>query len=94
MFPLAALPFAAATQVYGLYVGLLLGALNRLPIRLPQKGPGRKHKTAESSSPVMFDDVAGVDEAKEELQEIVVRCLGGGGEQGHAWGRAHTPEQL
>jgi hypothetical protein len=70
-------------QVYGLYVGLLLGALNRLPIRLPQKGPGRKHKAPESSSPVMFDDVAGVDEAKEELQEIVVSGLGGcGGGQG------------
>jgi len=63
--------------VYALYVGLLLSALNRLPIKLPnQKGTGRKHKggsseSGSSSSPVMFADVAGVDEAKEELAEIV-----------------------
>ena len=72
---------SSALQVYALYVGLLLTALNRLPIKLPQKGPGRKHKTPEASNAVMFDDVAGVDEAKEELQEIVVGgpagCPGG-----------------
>ena len=59
-------------QVYVLYVGLLLSALNRLPIKLPQKGAGRKHKAGESNKTITFDDVAGVDEAKEELQEIVV----------------------
>ncbi|EIE21197.1 ATP-dependent metallopeptidase Hfl [Coccomyxa subellipsoidea C-169] len=62
--------------VYGLYVGLLLGALNRLPIKLPRKGAGRRHSGAGSSgtSPqhiITFSDVAGVDEAKEELSEIV-----------------------
>lgn len=68
-----------AWQVYGLYVGLLLGALNRLPIKLPRKGAGRRHSGAGSSgtSPqhvITFSDVAGVDEAKEELSEIVVRA--------------------
>ena len=62
--------------MYALYAGLLLTAFNRLPLRLPSRGPlaGRKHtKGGESSStPVTFADVAGVDEAKEELQEIVV----------------------
>lgn len=63
--------------MYVMYAGLLLSALNRLPIKLPtHKGPGRKHKSGgESGSgapPVTFADVAGVDEAKEELQEIVV----------------------
>lgn len=59
-----------------LYIGLLLGALNRLPIKLPRKGAGRRHGGSVSSLPqhtVTFDDVAGVDEAKEELSEIVVR---------------------
>lgn len=59
--------------MYVLYAGLLLSALNRLPIKLPQKGAGRKHKgAAEGNNVISFDDVAGVDEAKEELQEIVV----------------------
>ncbi|KAK9902089.1 hypothetical protein WJX75_003893 [Coccomyxa subellipsoidea] len=60
--------------VYGLYAGLLLGALNRLPIKLPRKGAGRRHSGAAGSSTqhiVTFSDVAGVDEAKEELSEIV-----------------------
>lgn len=61
-------------QVYVLYIGLLLSALNRLPLKLPQKSPGRRHQQkAQTSAPVSFDDVAGVDEAKEELTEIVVR---------------------
>lgn len=68
-------------QVYALYAALLLTAFNRLPLRLPTRGPlaGRKHiKGGESSStPVMFADVAGVDEAKEELQEIVVSVASG-----------------
>ena len=40
-------------------------------------GPGRRHKRSDASSAtsgvqITFADVAGVDEAKEELQEIVV----------------------
>lgn len=59
-------------MVYGLYIGLLLSALNRLPLKLPQKsGPGRKHKGQDAHNQTTFADVAGVDEAKEELQEIV-----------------------
>lgn len=57
--------------VYALYIGLLLTALNRLPIKLPQKGTGRKHKGQGTNNTITFDDVAGVDEAKEELAEIV-----------------------
>jgi hypothetical protein len=64
------------SQVYALYAALLLTAFNRLPLRLPTRGPlaGRKHNKGgeNSSTPVTFADVAGVDEAKEELQEIVV----------------------
>lgn len=64
------------SQVYALYAALLLTAFNRLPLRLPSRGPlaGRKHNKGgeNSSTPVTFADVAGVDEAKEELQEIVV----------------------
>lgn len=65
-------------QVYVLYVGLLLGALNRLPIKLPRRGAGRRHTSGIPAQAITFDDVAGVDEAKEELSEIVVRspyCL-------------------
>lgn len=65
--------------MYSLYVGLLLSALNRLPIKLPnQKGVGRRHTKPDSNTDgdgavgVTFADVAGVDEAKEELQEVVV----------------------
>ena len=61
-------------QMYFLYVCLLLGALNRLPIKLPRRGAGRRHSTAAAAAAaITFDDVAGVDEAKEELSEIVVR---------------------
>lgn len=59
-------------QVYGLYIGLLLSALNRLPLKLPQRGAGRRHLGSQPQQTVTFDDVAGVDEAKEELAEIVV----------------------
>lgn len=77
-----------ACQVYSLYAVLFLSALNRLPIKLPAKGTGRKHRggggtrsggiggegarRGSGSNTVLFADVAGVDEAKEELQEIVV----------------------
>jgi hypothetical protein len=57
--------------VYALYAGLLLSAFGKMPLRLPSKGAGRRHKGGEDSS-ITFDDVAGVDEAKEELAEIVV----------------------
>lgn len=63
---------------YVVLVGLLLSTLNRLPLKVPQKGPGRKHRGGgesggggfEGGSTVSttFADVAGVDEAKEELQ--------------------------
>ena len=56
-----------------MYVGLLLSALNKLPLKLPQNGAGRRHNQKSSTSePITFDDVAGVDEAKEELAEVVV----------------------
>lgn len=58
--------------VYAMYVGLLLSALNKLPLKLPQNGAGRRHNQKSSTSePITFDDVAGVDEAKEELAEVV-----------------------
>ncbi len=62
-------------QMYVVAFGMILGAMNRLPIKLPRRGPGRRHGGGSSSSSqqtVTFDDVAGVDEAKEELSEIVV----------------------
>lgn len=52
---------------------LLLSALSRLPLKLPHRGAGRLHKGDAEANPITFDDVAGVDEAKEELSEIVVR---------------------
>ena len=62
-----------------MYIGLLLSALNKLPLKLPQNSAGRRHKQNSSSSEsITFDDVAGVDEAKEELAEVVVsqeRCF-------------------
>ncbi|CAK0786015.1 hypothetical protein CVIRNUC_009228 [Coccomyxa viridis] len=60
--------------MYVVAFGMILGAMNRLPIKLPRRGPGRRHGGGSSSSSqqtVTFDDVAGVDEAKEELSEIV-----------------------
>lgn len=42
--------------------------------------------------PITFDDVAGVDEAKEELKEIVVGGGGGPGGQGEAAGGREVEE--
>lgn len=51
---------------------VVIAVLNRLPIKLlPQRGAGRRHASAQVQDPITFDDVAGVDEAKEELKEIV-----------------------
>jgi ATP-dependent Zn protease len=74
LWPVSELLFWCLPQVYVMYAGLLLSAFNRLPFRLPNRQlAGRKHKGNDSSSSsVTFADVAGVDEAKEELQEIVV----------------------
>lgn len=71
-------PVCYVLQVYAMYAFLLLSAFNRLPLRLPTRQlAGRKHKGNDSSSSnVTFADVAGVDEAKEELQEIVVSWVG------------------
>ncbi len=56
-----------------MYIGLLLSALNKLPLKLPGNSAGRRHvQKSSTSEPVTFDDVAGVDEAKEELAEVVV----------------------
>lgn len=63
-------------QVYCFYVGLLITALNRLPLKLPQRGAGRRHNNSGvPQQAIKFDDVAGVDEAKEELAEVVVRLV-------------------
>ena len=59
--------------MYVVAVTLVLGAMNKLPIKLPRRGPGRRHNNSGVQQTVTFDDVAGVDEAKEELSEIVVR---------------------
>ncbi|KAL3136616.1 hypothetical protein ABBQ38_005856 [Trebouxia sp. C0009 RCD-2024] len=59
-------------MVYVMYIGLLLTALNKLPLKLPQNSAGRRHKqNSGTSESITFDDVAGVDEAKEELAEVV-----------------------
>lgn len=52
---------------------LLIAVLNRMgPLKLPQRGAAaRRHTSTNDPTRVTFDDVAGVDEAKEELQEIV-----------------------
>ena len=67
-------------QGYGVACMVVLAVLNRLPLKLPQRGAGRRHGgsggpgapgTDTQQAPITFADVAGVDEAKEELQEIV-----------------------
>lgn len=58
--------------LYACYMGALLALLNKLPVKLPAKAvAGRRHKIAAMSRRVTFADVAGVDEAKEELWEVV-----------------------
>lgn len=46
--------------------------MGRLQLKLPQRQAGKKNKNTDQQTKVMFEDVAGVDEAKEELEEIVV----------------------
>ena len=60
-----------------MYFGLLVSVLARLPLKLPQRGAGRRHTGQAPAAAVTFDDVAGVDEAKEELAEVVVRATAG-----------------
>ena len=60
-------------QVYVMYIGLLLSALNKLPLKLPQNSAGwRPNQKSSTSESISFDDVAGGDEAQEELAEVVV----------------------
>lgn len=51
----------------------LLSVMNRVGMRMPPQARGltRKGNSGNTFVDVTFDDVAGVDEAKEELQEIV-----------------------
>ncbi|KAK1434846.1 hypothetical protein QVD17_00600 [Tagetes erecta] len=63
------------------YVAVLAGLLHRFPVSFSQNTPGqlRNRKTggpggskvSEQGEVITFSDVAGVDEAKEELEEIV-----------------------
>ncbi|CAI5929858.1 unnamed protein product, partial [Closterium sp. NIES-65] len=53
-----------------LYAGIAAVVLSRLQMKLPQFG-GKARSQKGKSPPVLFADVAGVDEAKEELEEIV-----------------------
>lgn len=68
-----------AMQAYLMFLVVLLAAVSRLPLKLTAtKGPGRRHKAGGDNGErpiVTFADVAGVDEAKEELAEVVVSCL-------------------
>jgi cell division protease FtsH len=67
--------------IFFLYVGLIVGLLGRFSLKLPQRSTGRLRnrkgllsgggKDQDSGGAIMFADVAGVDEAKEELEEIV-----------------------
>lgn len=59
-------------MTYAFTALVVVAVLNKLPIKLlPQRGAGRRHSQEKVQSPITFDDVAGVDEAKEELKEIV-----------------------
>ncbi|KAG0555058.1 hypothetical protein KC19_12G141000 [Ceratodon purpureus] len=67
--------------IFLLYAGLIAGLLGRFNFKLPQRSPGRLRnrkgllsgggKDQDVGGTIMFADVAGVDEAKEELEEIV-----------------------
>mmetsp|Transcript_33919 Transcript_33919/g.96089 ORF Transcript_33919/g.96089 Transcript_33919/m.96089 type:complete len:439 (+) Transcript_33919:200-1516(+) len=57
--------------MYALYIGLVLSFLNRFPIKMPQRASGRRYRGSVPNTIVTFKDVAGVDEAKEELAEVV-----------------------
>lgn len=62
----------AYVQTYAFWLMVIIAVLNRVPLRLPNRGSGRKHSSSSQTiNVVKFDDVAGVDEAKEELKEIV-----------------------
>jgi len=57
---------------YAIVLVAVITVFNRLQLKLPQRGAGRRRDgDAHLEPPITFDDVAGVDEAKEELQEIV-----------------------
>eukprot|EP00951_Prasinocladus_malaysianus_P036866 scaffold391442_cov33-Prasinocladus_malaysianus.AAC.1 len=60
--------------MYALWIGIVLSFLNRFPLKLPQRTSGRRFRGNMPNNTVTFKDVAGVDEAKEELAEVVVRC--------------------
>lgn len=63
------------------YVAVLAGLLHRFPVNFSQNTPGQLRnrksggsggsKVSEQGEVITFSDVAGVDEAKEELEEIV-----------------------
>jgi len=73
--------FLNSAMVALLYIGLVAGLLNRFPLKFSQRSPGRlrnnkargsgSSRTGENGDIITFSDVAGVDEAKEELEEIV-----------------------
>lgn len=73
--------FLNSALVALLYIGLVAGLLNRFPLKFSQRSPGRMRnnkgrgsgssRTGENGDIITFADVAGVDEAKEELEEIV-----------------------
>uniref|UniRef100_A0A0C9RN12 TSA: Wollemia nobilis Ref_Wollemi_Transcript_9742_3452 transcribed RNA sequence n=1 Tax=Wollemia nobilis TaxID=56998 RepID=A0A0C9RN12_9CONI len=68
--------FLNSAMVTLLYIALIAGLLNRFPLKFSQlrsrkaRGSGSS-KTGDNGDTIMFGDVAGVDEAKEELEEIV-----------------------
>jgi ATP-dependent Zn protease len=76
-------PLRLALQTYAFWGVVMLAVLNRLPFKLGPRGAGRRHGSGGSGGSsaqhqnMMFDDVAGVDEAKEELKEVVVSAEGG-----------------
>lgn len=54
-----------------LYAGVLASVISRLTVRGPNRIGGRSKNKKGRGPGVVFADVAGVDEAKEELEEIV-----------------------